>query len=128
MERQTHEIGRQDAKRIAEIWLAGRYSQHTIYSQVVGKDKMQPIVRDAIDAYKKVRDVAELTYDKLIKEAGERFIRYNNNVKNQEDHDQAQAELADAEIHSQVNPLADAFDGRDLEEFEVVLNRKNVLV
>ena len=128
MERQTHEIGRQDAKRIAEIWLDGKYSQYTVYDMVVGKTKMQPIVRDAIDAYKKVRDVAELTYEGLMKEAGERFIRYNNNVKNQEDHDQAQAELADAEIHSQVNPLADAFDGRDLEEFEVVLNRKNVLV
>jgi hypothetical protein len=123
MERKTHEIGRQDAKRIAETWLDGKYSQYTVYDMVVGKAKMQPIVRDAIDAYLKVQDVAEITHEVLMKDARERWKRFQNNVKHLEDHDQAQVALADDEVHSQVNPLADAWDGRDLTPAEKAVNR-----
>lgn len=126
MERQSHEIGRQEAKQIAEIWLDGKYSQYTVYDMVVGKARMQTVVRQAIDAYKNVRDVADLTHETLLKEAAERY-RKNHNIEMLEEHDAIQAD-ADDECFSQVNPEADAHDGRDLTEREKFFNRRAALV
>jgi hypothetical protein len=114
-----------DCKNIVRLFFNDKLHWDTIYKQINGKRGLSLEVNEAINCYTEAKSVADLTHEKLLSEAADRFKRFVARIRQLEDHDSTQVELADDECHSQVNPEADAYDGRDLSEVEVKINSVN---
>lgn len=98
-----------DAKRIANLWLNNEYHWTSVYD--VSREDRSPnaLILKAISDYLAVKDIAELSYEKIMSDAAERFKAFGNDA-------------AAERIYNQIRPEVDAAEGVDLSSEEVYSN------